>query len=435
MLNDSSAGQPAHASNDPPAQPALPPPFPPKIAAAWIKEGAEVGWMRRTPTDRAEVWAFLPETGGKAGDLPAFRFERWPVGRVAKLPAPASAFGLCVHLTKITDAGLKELSGLKNLQALDAAKTPVTGAGLTELAGLERLQELDLTDSGVTLTGLKHLAGLSQLRTLSIGWDQQSQLWSGPQAARRQQAEAAFAKLKQLKNLYLNFIGVRDRFTIADDSVKLLKGNLQRLLPGCHIDIRMYDKIWWVKHNFQKPKRSATPVTSFHIVWPSGTAARIGLRESSTANKVTVALNGGGVIAIAHVDENAKRPFSDKYTLRFGAPKGCSLGVGEYGVVRGYGFYYATAYTQSHFELEVESRHWLKKDTDWRNKKSTAKEEILRRYGDNGGEFVVWECEVRDHKIIRLAIDYIGRSSRGSLRYNSLFQPAIPVSGLSQGGR
>jgi hypothetical protein len=178
LLADWSAGQPGPAD----------------IVAAWKAAGAQVGWMRLTPAGRGDPCKFFPETEGKAGDLPAFRFARWPAGRIAELPAPASAFGLCLRSTKIQDAGLKELAGLTNLEALDLSNTavtdlglkalaglkrlrtlalrgtPVTDAGLKELAGLESLQELDLTDSRVTgaAPGLRELAGLKQLRTLCI---------------------------------------------------------------------------------------------------------------------------------------------------------------------------------------------------------------------------------------------------------------------------
>ena len=44
----------------------------------------------------------------------------------------------------MTDAGLKELAGLKSLQTLDLNGTQVTDAGLKELAGLKSLQTLNL---------------------------------------------------------------------------------------------------------------------------------------------------------------------------------------------------------------------------------------------------------------------------------------------------
>jgi hypothetical protein len=178
------------------AQSDVPRPLPADIVAPWREAGAEVGWMRPNPTDRRGVCPFFPEAEGKAGDLPAFRFERWPAGRVAKLPAPGSAFGLCVRGTKITDAGLEELAGLKNLQALDLSNTPVTGAGLKELAGLQQLQEVDLADSRVTGPGVGALAGLKELRTLAMSETQLGQEVGLPPASYPE-----VVHLQQLKTL------------------------------------------------------------------------------------------------------------------------------------------------------------------------------------------------------------------------------------------
>ncbi len=61
----------------------------------------------------------------------------------------------------MTDAGLKELAGLKSLQTLDLRNTQVTDAGLKELAGLKSLQKLDLDSTQVTDAGLKDAGGRS----------------------------------------------------------------------------------------------------------------------------------------------------------------------------------------------------------------------------------------------------------------------------------
>jgi len=72
--------------------------------------------------------------------------------------------------TPVTDAGLKELAGLKNLQSLNLGWTKVSDAGLKELAGPKSLQTLDLSFTKVTGAGLKELAGLKSLQTLDLGW-------------------------------------------------------------------------------------------------------------------------------------------------------------------------------------------------------------------------------------------------------------------------
>src|ERR1700722_1045925 len=63
-------------------------------------------------------------------------------GRVIRAPDAQGKPIISVDFTKtkVTDAGLTELAGLKNLQELNLHGTKVTDAGLKELAGLIRLQ-------------------------------------------------------------------------------------------------------------------------------------------------------------------------------------------------------------------------------------------------------------------------------------------------------
>jgi Leucine-rich repeat (LRR) protein len=70
--------------------------------------------------------------------------------------------------TKISDAGLENLKGLTQLQELHLNGTNVTDAGLENLEGLTRLQLLDLSGTNVGDAGLKHLKGLTRLRQLIL---------------------------------------------------------------------------------------------------------------------------------------------------------------------------------------------------------------------------------------------------------------------------
>ena len=112
-----------------------PKPLPPEIVKAWTDAGARVGWM---PAD--DRFPEFHEGEGEEGEAPAFRFTRWTAGIVAKLPSPQAAFGLDLSFTQVTDAGLKELAVLKNMQSLNLLGTNVTDADLKELAGLKSLQ-------------------------------------------------------------------------------------------------------------------------------------------------------------------------------------------------------------------------------------------------------------------------------------------------------
>ncbi len=73
-----------------------------------------------------------------------------------------------LSFTGLTDAGLKDLAGLKQLQKLVLSGTSVTDAGMQELAGLKQLQKLELLNTEVTDAGLKELAGLKQLHMLDL---------------------------------------------------------------------------------------------------------------------------------------------------------------------------------------------------------------------------------------------------------------------------
>ncbi len=161
----------AVTAGGPPAKTEAPKPLPENIVTAWKEAGAVVGWLRPMLSG---FHSFVGEKEGKPGDLPAFLFRRTNRLEVrdlnhllVKLPIPATAFGLDLSETEVTDAGLKELAGLKSLQTLNLSYTLVTDAGLKELAGLKSLQALNLGNTQVTDAGLKELAGL-KLKTLVV---------------------------------------------------------------------------------------------------------------------------------------------------------------------------------------------------------------------------------------------------------------------------
>ena len=69
---------------------------------------------------------------------------------------------------RISDAGLKHLKGMTNLNNLNLYKTRVTGSGLAELKDLPNLQTLNLSRSRITDAGLANLKGWKSLRSLSL---------------------------------------------------------------------------------------------------------------------------------------------------------------------------------------------------------------------------------------------------------------------------
>src|SRR5882672_2854836 len=70
--------------------------------------------------------------------------------------------------TSVTDAGLKVLTGMKNLRRLHLEKTAVGDEGLAALKGLGELQSINLYSTKVTDKGLAHLAGLKKLKSVYL---------------------------------------------------------------------------------------------------------------------------------------------------------------------------------------------------------------------------------------------------------------------------
>ena len=75
---------------------------------------------------------------------------------------------LDLYNTQVTDAGLKELAGLKNLTDLVLVCKQETDAGLKELAGLQNLTYLELYSESVMDAGLKEFAALKNLTSLYL---------------------------------------------------------------------------------------------------------------------------------------------------------------------------------------------------------------------------------------------------------------------------
>ena len=74
----------------------------------------------------------------------------------------------------ITDAGVRQLGGLTNLEYLCLQGTKVTDTGLGYLGGLSKLEKLYLSNTGVTDSGLEHLKELKCLKKLFLSGTQAS---------------------------------------------------------------------------------------------------------------------------------------------------------------------------------------------------------------------------------------------------------------------
>ena len=174
-----------------------PSPLPEDLVAAWKKAGGEASWV--IPGVSTYPLVFHKGEVFLIGEMPAFIFKEWPLGVIGGLPQPDRGYCLSFKGTGKTDAGLKELAGLKTLEALDLQASDVSDAGLKELAGLKSLHALYLGTTQVTDAGLKNLAGLTNLETLDLGATQVTGV-----------GLKDLAGLKSLRTLYLRYDNLTD---------------------------------------------------------------------------------------------------------------------------------------------------------------------------------------------------------------------------------
>ena len=102
--------------------------------------------------------------------------------------------------TKLTDAGMRHLRNLKELQFLDCKDVPLSDAGLEHIGTLSRLTCLDLSGTRVTSAGMKFLINLKTLDTLDL---------SGTRIG--DEGMASIAKLPSLAFLCVSSTDVGDR--------------------------------------------------------------------------------------------------------------------------------------------------------------------------------------------------------------------------------
>lgn len=76
--------------------------------------------------------------------------------------------GLPMNNTPLMDIGLSHISHLGNLEWVQLSGTQITDQGLSHLSGLTNLESLELRDTAITDDGLKHLSNLKSLKKLHL---------------------------------------------------------------------------------------------------------------------------------------------------------------------------------------------------------------------------------------------------------------------------
>ncbi len=135
-----------------------------ETVAAYEKLGARYGGFEVRAFGRITFW---PGKKSAAKWLPGFAIVPAKDGTLPKLPPVQVPFGLDLYSTEVTDTGLNELKGLKNLTLLQFAGN-VKDAGLKEVKELKYLTVLDLRSANVTDEGLKEISELKKLAILCL---------------------------------------------------------------------------------------------------------------------------------------------------------------------------------------------------------------------------------------------------------------------------
>ena len=136
-----------------------------------------------------------------------------PTGELTKADLIEVTF-VVFEFTKLTDAGLKEVSKLQKLEKLSLPKQ-ITDEGLKEVAQLQKLTYLHLTDTKITDAGLKEVAKLQQLTYLHLTFCDQI-------------SDAGLKELAKLKKLkFLSLVNTQ----VTDAGV----AELRKALPNCRI--------------------------------------------------------------------------------------------------------------------------------------------------------------------------------------------------------
>jgi hypothetical protein len=175
------------------------------LIAKWIKEGAVLAVAAAVPAPEGKPAEDEAKKEGKPAEIPlpqvsaapkeavdaltaagaqvmplfadsplltvSFAHRSEPAGdaEVAVLAGVAEqVYVLNLEGSRITDAGMATVGGLKNLSVLHLERTQISDAGLAPLAGLASLQYLNVYGTPVTDAGLAHLKGLKNLRRLYL---------------------------------------------------------------------------------------------------------------------------------------------------------------------------------------------------------------------------------------------------------------------------
>jgi hypothetical protein len=177
------------------------------------------------------------------GLLHALPFASGKDGECPRSPEEVIALDLFGTQVEVTDAGLRELIGLKNLATLDLSSAQVTGVGLKELVALKKLTTLVLNETQVTDASLRSLREAGLLHVLSFAEGKDGARPRSPEEvialdlSNTQVTDVGLKELAALRNLASLALGdtwqMLDRPLVTDAGV----AELRQALPMCKISL------------------------------------------------------------------------------------------------------------------------------------------------------------------------------------------------------
>jgi formylglycine-generating enzyme required for sulfatase activity len=206
------------------------------------------------------------------------------------------------------------------------------------------------------------------------------------------------------------------------------KAELPDANPGWR-STRKDDFARWLQGGYPEPRPSSDALNALHLVVEVPEPTKLALKPNYMYGKNDLAAEVTPRGVSVRNDDHGAGGVVEQWTLQFGAPYEQLLKVGKYGgaydpeILRGYS---GPLIVVKHGVLDAG-----KQASEW---------------SCGPGEFVVWEIEVKEQKVVRLAIDFIadseyGRSAtpkrdarcivRGSLRFHSLLQLSVPNLGAA----
>jgi len=118
---------------------------------------------------------FTPESIAHLQLLPALAHlkldyceREWPLEQYRQLGALRGLRSLALRHTEITDSGLLELTGFRDLEVLEFVEPAITDAGMNHLLAFPRLRSLALWDAEITDDGMRVCTRLPHLTEVSL---------------------------------------------------------------------------------------------------------------------------------------------------------------------------------------------------------------------------------------------------------------------------